>query len=261
MKNPRLPLAALFAALVAATPAAAADAPDPFTQDIDAAMAYAAASGLPVMLDFSGSDWCFWCKLMDSHVFSKEEWKSWAPSNVVTALVDFPRDESRVPEKWRGRNEALAKKYAVRGFPTFVVLSPNGSEIGRLGASRGATPKSFVDAFTTLVSSAPAPSPGKTLSEEDERELAALSDKVAALQSAIDGYAKTATDKADEWRDKLLAAKGASGETLAEMRREATRDIAAAMSSAQAATAEARKQMEEATARIRELRERAEEGN
>ena len=36
-------------------------------------------------------------------------------------------------------------KFGVRGFPTYVVLDNNGeSKLGQLGASREATPKSFV---------------------------------------------------------------------------------------------------------------------
>lgn len=258
--------AAADADSAATAPAAAAPAPadpavpaapEPFTQDIDAALGFAAASGLPVLLDFSGSDWCYWCKLMDSRVFSRSEWKTWAPSNVVTALVDFPRDESLVPEKWRSRNEALARKYGIRGFPTFVVLGADGSEIGRLGASATATPESFAAEFEAIVANQTGETSSANLTEEEAEELSTLSSRIEELEKKLDDIAKTTSAKTDEWREKIIAAKDSSAESLAAMRRAATREIAAVMSSAQSEMAEARRQMDEAAARVKALRDKA----
>ena len=106
-----------------------------WTQDYAAATNAAAASGKPVFLDFTGSDWCGWCMLMERQVFSKPEWKDWAATNVYLVALDFPRDKSKVPEDYQKRNRELSDRYGIRGYPTYVVLDSNGKKLGQLGAS------------------------------------------------------------------------------------------------------------------------------
>ncbi|MDF7808879.1 thioredoxin family protein [Pontiellaceae bacterium B12219] len=118
--------------------------PGEFTMDLEAARKVAAEKKLPILLDFSGSDWCGWCQLMDSNVFAQAEWKNYAASNLVMVLIDFPQDQSLVPEKYAARNEALSAAYGVEGFPTFVLLDDDGeTELGRLSAGQDKTPASF----------------------------------------------------------------------------------------------------------------------
>jgi protein disulfide-isomerase len=54
----------------------------------------------------------------------------------VLLKIDFPRQTPQAASE-RERNEALAQKYRVTGFPTIVVLRPNGTEKGRLGYRPG----------------------------------------------------------------------------------------------------------------------------
>jgi chromosome segregation ATPase len=66
--------------------------------------------------------------------------------------IDFPNDKSLVPEKFVARNKALSEQYGVEGFPTYVVLDDDGkSELGRLGADRGATPEQFISQAKALL--------------------------------------------------------------------------------------------------------------
>lgn len=115
-----------------------------WTMDAPAAMALAKQMGKPVFLCFTGSDWCGWCKLMEKQVFSAEAWQAYAKDNLVLVWVDFPRDKTLVPEALKPQNEALGKQYQVQGYPTYVVLSPEGKELGRLGAGRNVTPEAFI---------------------------------------------------------------------------------------------------------------------
>ena len=118
--------------------------PGRWTMDLDAAKRLAAEKKLPIMLDFSGSDWCGWCRIMEENVFTQPEWKSYAEENLVMVFLDFPRDKSLVPEKYIERNDALKGEYGIRGYPTFVVLDSDGTtELGRLGSGRDKTPASF----------------------------------------------------------------------------------------------------------------------
>jgi len=114
-----------------------------FTQDYDAAMAQAKEKDLPVMLVFTGSDWCGWCKVMDKNVFSQPAWSDYAKDNLVQVWVDFPKDKSLVPEKFHARNKTLSQKYGVRGYPTYVILGSTGNKLGQLSAGKTKTPASF----------------------------------------------------------------------------------------------------------------------
>jgi len=119
-----------------------------WTMDFDAASKLAAEKKVPMMLNFTGSDWCGWCKLMDKNVFAEAEWKKYAAENVVLVTLDFPKDKTIVPEKFVERNEKLQAKFGVRGFPTYVVLDSDGeTKLGQLGAGRDKTPPSFVEEF------------------------------------------------------------------------------------------------------------------
>lgn len=116
-----------------------------WTQDSDAGLALAAAEGLPIVANFTGSDWCYWCKLMDRRVFSTMAWRKWeGQKKAVLLWVDFPQDKARVPEAQHAKNRALAEKFGVRGYPTYYVLAPDGETVlGRLGASQDATAEGF----------------------------------------------------------------------------------------------------------------------
>ena len=111
--------------------------------DFKAAQAKAKAENKPMLLDFTGSDWCVWCVRLTQEVFSKEAFKAYAAESLVLVELDFP---SRKPqsEVTKLQNEALAQKYGIRGFPTIVLLSPEGELIGRTGYQRGG-PEKYIE--------------------------------------------------------------------------------------------------------------------
>ena len=145
----RIPLLVAFAA----TLCAGADEPaipisgaelGAWTQDYAAATNAAATDGKPVLLDFTGSDWCGWCMLMENKVFCTQEWEDWAATNIYLVAIDFPNDTSKVPDEYQTRNRELSKQYGVRGYPTYIVLDAKGQKLGQLGASRNAKPAKFI---------------------------------------------------------------------------------------------------------------------
>lgn len=123
-----------------------------WTMDYDAAVKLAGEKNLPLILNFTGSDWCGWCKLMEKSVFSKREWQEFAAENALLVTLDYPKDKSIVPKKYVARNNKLKNQFAVRGFPTYVILESDGNtKIGQLGAGRDKTPKSFISEFKGVV--------------------------------------------------------------------------------------------------------------
>jgi len=81
-----------------------------------------------VLLDFTGSDWCGWCKKLDAETFSKSEFTSYASKNLELVTVDFPAQKQQSAEL-KAANKVLQAKYQVNGYPTLVVLKPDGTVV------------------------------------------------------------------------------------------------------------------------------------
>ena len=122
-------------ALVALT-SAVAFAGEGWSADFKAASEQAKTEGKYMLLDFSGSDWCGWCIKLNKEVFSQTEFKTYAQENLVTVKLDFPR-RKELPEETKKQNQELAQKYKIRGYPTVIVLSPEGELVERTGYRRG----------------------------------------------------------------------------------------------------------------------------
>jgi len=113
-----------------------------WTTDLPKAQAQAKQEHKLVMLDFTGSDWCGWCIMLDKEVFSKPEFKEYASKNLVLLELDFPRAK-RMPPETAKQNEQLALKYGIQGFPTVVVFDSSGKPLGALGYQQGG-PQAFI---------------------------------------------------------------------------------------------------------------------
>ena len=85
---------------------------------------------------FAGSDWCSWCDRLITEVFSQELFRSFESSHVVPVLIDFPR-QRELPPALQARNAALLEEFGVEGFPTIVILTPEGEEKFRTGYRPG----------------------------------------------------------------------------------------------------------------------------
>ena len=133
------------ATLAAEKPAADGAAPGQWTMDFDAARKVAAERKLPLLLNFTGSDWCAWCKLMDKQVFSQAAWQTFAKNSLMLVWLDFPNDKTLVPEKHVARNRALYDLFGIQGFPSYIVLDDDGkTQLGQLGADKDITPELFI---------------------------------------------------------------------------------------------------------------------
>ncbi len=114
-----------------------------WTEDYDAAMKQAAAENKHVLVDFSGSDWCGWCIRLDREVFSEFEFKDYAKENLILVMIDFPNSTPQT-EELKAKNKALADKYGIQGFPTVLILNPQGEVVERTGYQQGG-PGAYVE--------------------------------------------------------------------------------------------------------------------
>ena len=130
-----LPLSLLAAVLSAAEPV--------WLTDLDAAKAQGVKENKPVLVDFTGSDWCPPCKSLHKVVFESPEFAA-AASRYVLVELDFPRNKPQTPEL-KAKNRGWQQKYAVNSFPTVLLLdAKSGDVFGRVGGFGGQTAKEYL---------------------------------------------------------------------------------------------------------------------
>lgn len=88
----------------------------------------------PVLIYFTGSDWCGPCKILDDQLFHTEKFKSLADKDLVLLEVDIPRRRDLVAPAKMKENLYLQKKYRVKAFPTLMFVNHRGK---KLAAKKG----------------------------------------------------------------------------------------------------------------------------
>ena len=98
--------------------------------DFNKAMEESNKTKKPLLLFFTGSDWCGWCVKLNKEVFLQPEFEKWAKKNVVLMELDFPR-RSTQDDKIKMQNIEIQKAFSVRGYPTiwFVNASLENSKV------------------------------------------------------------------------------------------------------------------------------------
>src|SRR3984893_7845621 len=86
---------------------------------------------------------------LDREVFDQAEFADDAKYNFLLCKLHFYQTQERSPEIIR-QNEQLAVRYNIAEFPTVVVLSPAGEELGRIGYVPGGVEK-FAAAVNKLI--------------------------------------------------------------------------------------------------------------
>jgi protein disulfide-isomerase len=82
-------------------------------------------------------------------VFGKQAFKDFAKDHVVLFQADFPQAKEQAAAV-KEQNEALAKKYGVRGFPTVLLLDAKGNVIATTGYQPGGAEK-YIDHLRDLL--------------------------------------------------------------------------------------------------------------
>jgi len=125
---------------VALTAAAQAAPKEGWMTDLDKAIEQAKTESKPVLVEFTGSDWCPPCIAMRKNVFSKKEFITAASEKFILVELDFPRGDKELAAK----NKPHAEKYKIEGFPTVVLLDSEGKEFTRFFASQYPTVEAFL---------------------------------------------------------------------------------------------------------------------
>lgn len=95
------------------------------------------SSSKPVILFFTGSDWCTWCNKLEEEVLNTAEFYQDAGSKFIFVKLDFPLNSPLSPQL-TAQNKQLQKKYDIRSFPTIILLDGQSQQqIGITGYRQG----------------------------------------------------------------------------------------------------------------------------
>ena len=106
----------------------------------------------PMLIDFTGSDWCGWCIKLDEEVFRQADFQEFASDSLVLVEIDFPKNKVQ-SEELKVQNKALAKKYSIRGYPTILLLTPEAELIEKTGYQSGGA-KAYVSHIQNILNTA-----------------------------------------------------------------------------------------------------------
>lgn len=120
-----------------------------WTEDMETAKTKAEETGKYILLNFAGSDWCVWCIRLNDEVFSQDAFKTYADETLIPVLLDFPRSK-QMDQSIVQQNRALQRKYGIQGFPTVILLSPQGDVVAKTGYQFGGAEK-YVEHLKGLI--------------------------------------------------------------------------------------------------------------
>jgi thioredoxin-related protein len=103
-----------------------------WVDDFEYAKALAQKKQKKMVLLFTGSDWCVWCKRLNKDFLQQDRFKELAKTKFIAVYLDFPAKKS-MPEKLKEQNDQLREKYEILGYPAVLVLSPEGEVLDNFG--------------------------------------------------------------------------------------------------------------------------------
>ncbi|WP_422861534.1 thioredoxin family protein [Flagellimonas sp. W118] len=121
--------------------------------NFDMALKEADKENRPIILVFSGSDWCGPCIRFKRSILDSEEFMNYSESNYVLYNADFPRKKkNELPVELSNSNKSLAAEFNPSGyFPLVVVLDKDKSILGKTGFDRRNSPKEFISLLNSFV--------------------------------------------------------------------------------------------------------------
>jgi thioredoxin-related protein len=133
----------IYSSLLLAALVFAGRAEEKWQTNLEAAKQQAKKENKTLLLDFTGSDWCGFCIRLKKAVFDKPEFAKFAEKNLVLVELDFPRTK-QLPADLKKQNDALNDKFKIEGYPTIVLLDPDGKELGRVEGYEGDSADAYI---------------------------------------------------------------------------------------------------------------------
>ena len=182
-----------FAAFLAVVALAVSAAEPVWLTDLDAAKAKGVKENKPVLVDFTGSDWCPPCKALHKNVFESAAFAAVA-SRYVLVELDYPRTKPQSPEL-KAKNREWQQKFGITGFPTVLLIdAKSGDVFGKTVGFGGQTAKEYLDKLASFKNTPE----GKAALGKEQDAASARSAKNRELGQKIDAAIKAKDFKAAE---------------------------------------------------------------
>jgi thiol-disulfide isomerase/thioredoxin len=183
----------LFTSLLLLGAAVAVAAEPVWLTDLDAAKAQGVKENKPVLVDFTGSDWCPPCKALHKNVFESKEFAAVASKYVLVEL-DYPRNKPQEPEL-KAKNAALSKQFGITGFPTVLLIdAKSGDVFGKTVGFGGQSAKEYLEKLASFKNTPE----GRAALVKEQKSSADRSAKSRELGQKIDAAIKAKDFKAAE---------------------------------------------------------------
>ncbi len=100
--------------------------------DWNAAQRASRRTGRPLLVLFTGSDWCYWCKVLREKVLDTPDFQTFARQNLILVFMDSPQSVT-LPANLQRVNRMLHQMLKPGdGVPAVVVISPEGKRLDAL---------------------------------------------------------------------------------------------------------------------------------
>lgn len=124
--------------------------PENWTANINTALNNAARENKKILILFTGSNWCKYCKLLKSEVLDQPEFKKLAAEKFIAVYFDYPTGKA-LPAEQKKIQQMWAKKFNVGGFPTVVILNSNGKKIGEISGYRQNSKAEYIKQLESIL--------------------------------------------------------------------------------------------------------------
>ncbi|WP_299181467.1 thioredoxin family protein [uncultured Aquimarina sp.] len=124
----------LFLSLIATTAVFAQNSELYWLNDFETAKEISKDAKKPILMYFTGSDWCAPCIMLEEDFFSTMRFKELS-KRVILLKVDIPRRMDVISEEQLKANKKLLAKYNKEGgFPNIIALNHKGKVLGKQGS-------------------------------------------------------------------------------------------------------------------------------
>lgn len=150
--------------------------PAGWMDDFYSAQEIAKKEGKRLVVVFSGSDWCHWCKVLAEKVLTKSKFVSEIGKRYVPVYVDSPRDKTLLSEKCREQNDEVKRMLGANGgVPMLGVYDADGIKLfGIMGSGKAQDEgvDGYLQTFLAIEKGIDAVSAAKGHADETERRKA-----------------------------------------------------------------------------------------
>jgi thioredoxin-related protein len=141
----RFPVRMALAVMISTLFVSTAIAEEGWLVDFEKAKAQAAKEGKPILMEFTGSDWCPPCKALHKNVLVKDIFKEEMPKHYILLKLDNPRDKSKQTDAEKAQYKELAREYKVTGVPSVFLADAEGKPFFKNSGYSGQSADEWVE--------------------------------------------------------------------------------------------------------------------